>query len=82
MLCPLLCLLRIFLARDVEGCPPAETFRYSSSPWFKTKRWVIEWTLCHTTSCPLGMLLGFGEKDCAPLIATTLMTVAFDAPRS
>ena len=41
-------------------------------------RWVIEWTLCHTTSCPLGMLLGFGEKDCAPLIATTLMTVAFD----
>src|SRR5258708_6849882 len=53
-------------------------FPLSSSPSFKTTRWVIESTLCHTTSCPAGTLEGFGEKDCAPLIATTLMTTAFE----
>jgi hypothetical protein len=27
----------------------------------------------HTTICPGGRVAGFGEKDCAPLTATTLM---------
>jgi hypothetical protein len=29
--------------------------------------------LCHTTIWPAGSVAGFGEKDCAPLIPTTLM---------
>jgi hypothetical protein len=34
--------------------------------------------LCHTTWTPAGSVAGFGENDCAPLIATTL-TVTIDA---
>jgi hypothetical protein len=29
-------------------------------------------TFCHTTIWPAGSVAGFGENDCAPLIATTL----------
>jgi hypothetical protein len=29
--------------------------------------------LCQTTICPGGKVAGFGEKDCAPFTATTLM---------
>jgi len=32
--------------------------------------------LCHTTIWPAGNVAGLGEKDCAPLIATTLIVTA------
>jgi hypothetical protein len=33
-------------------------------------------TLCQTIIWPAGMVAGFGENDCDPLTATTLMVTA------
>src|SRR5258708_7795946 len=45
----------------------------SSDPSFSTTRCVMLSMLCHTTIWPAGNVAGFGEKDCAPLMATTLI---------
>src|SRR5207302_9397445 len=45
----------------------------SSDPSFRTTRCVMLSTLCHTTICPAGSVAGFGEKDWAPLMPTTLI---------
>jgi hypothetical protein len=39
----------------------------------RTTRCVVVSTLCQTIICPAGSVAGFGEKDCAPLMATTLI---------
>jgi hypothetical protein len=52
---------------------PAAISLVSSDPSFKTTRCVMLSMLCHTTSCPAGNVAGLGEKDCAPLMATTLI---------
>ena len=53
--------------------PPGAISPVSSDPSFKTTRCVMLSTFCHTTVCPAGKAAGFGEKDCAPLMATTLI---------
>src|SRR3977135_4506799 len=45
----------------------------SNDPSFSTTRGVMLSMLCHTTVWPAGSVAGFGEKDCAPLMPTTLM---------
>src|SRR6266542_119797 len=46
---------------------------------FKTTRCVVLLTLCQTTIWPAGKVAGFGENDCAPLMATTLMVTTPEA---
>src|SRR3954463_1710700 len=45
----------------------------STEPSFSTTWWVMLSTLCQTTICPAGTVAGFGEKDCAPFTASTLI---------
>src|SRR5437667_8993534 len=51
----------------------------SSDPSFRTTRCVMLSTLCHTTICPAGSVAGFGEKDWAPLMPTTLIVTMLGA---
>src|SRR4030095_2003050 len=48
----------------------------SSSPSLNTTRCVTVSTLCQTTILSAGIVAGFGENDCAPLMPTTVMTTA------
>jgi hypothetical protein len=56
-----------------ELAAPGAMSPVSTDPSFNTTRWVIVSTLCQTTICPAGSVAGFGENDCAPLTATTLI---------
>jgi hypothetical protein len=51
---------------------PGARLPVSMVPSFNTTRCVTLSMLCHTTFWPAGNVAGFGENDCAPLIATTL----------
>jgi hypothetical protein len=57
---------------------PGARLPVSTDPLSRTTRCVMLSMLCHTTWTPAGSVAGFGENDCAPLIATTL-TVTIDA---
>jgi hypothetical protein len=55
---------------------PGSRLPVSNDPSFNTTRCVMLSMLCHTTIWPAGNVAGLGEKDCAPLIATTLIVTA------
>src|SRR4030095_9639570 len=59
---------------------PGRRSPVSTDPSFSTTWWVTLSTLCHTIICPAGSMAGFGENDCAPLIATTLTFTTPGAP--
>src|ERR1700737_286083 len=58
---------------------PGARLPVSTDPSFRTTRWVMVSTLCHTIFWPAGSVAGFGENDCAPLTETTLMVTTPEA---
>src|SRR5215831_20611075 len=57
---------------------PGARLPVSTVPSFNTTRCVTVSMLCQTIFCPAGSVAGFGENDCAPLIATTLTVTTPD----